>query len=74
MVAYIQALQEVAEKVSRSFDREHPYWYADYKNNEFHYIIYAGKIFKVDLKNPVFYKTAKAYGISIGIPEYQVDF
>ena len=25
-------------------------------------------------KNPVLYKDAKQYGISLGIPEYQVDF
>ena len=30
--------------------------------------------FKVDLQNPILYKDAKEYGISKGIPEYQVDF
>lgn len=65
---------EIADKISKSFDKEHPDWYADYKNDKYHYIIYAGKIFKVDLVNPVLYKNAKEYGISIGIPEYQVDF
>ncbi len=65
---------EVAEKISQSFDDEHPDWYADYKNDKYHFIIYANKIFKIDLANPVLYKDAKAYGISIGIPEYQVDF
>lgn len=64
----------IADKMSRSFDPEHPHWYADYKNDAFHFIIYAGKVFKVDRANPVLYKEAKAYGISIGIPEYQVDF
>ena len=33
-----------------------------------------GKIFKVDLQNPILYRDAKQYGISFGIPEYQVDF
>lgn len=66
--------EEVASKVSQSFDKEHPDWYADYKNDKYHFIIYAGKVFKVDLANPILYKDAKAYGISIGIPEYQVDF
>ena len=63
----------VAEKLSADLDKEHE-WYADYKNDHFHYIIYRGKVFKVDLKNPVLYKDAKRYGISVGIPEYQVDF
>ena len=66
--------QIIAEKISQSFDRKHPDWYADYKNDKYHFIIFSGKIFKVDLANPVLYKDAKAYGISIGIPEYQVDF
>ncbi len=65
---------EVAEKLSQSFDKEHPDWYADYKNDKYHFIIFAGKIFKVDLTNPVLYRDAREYGISIGIPEYQVDF
>ncbi|MBI2063993.1 MAG: hypothetical protein HYT65_03325 [Candidatus Yanofskybacteria bacterium] len=64
---------QVAEKLSVDLDKEHE-WYADYKNDQYHYIIYRGKVFKVDLKNPVLYKDAKQYGISIGIPEYQVDF
>lgn len=70
----VEKADEIAEKISRSFDKEHPYWYADYKNDKYHFIIYSGKIFKVDLAKPVLYKDAKQYGISIGIPEYQVDF
>ncbi|MBI4029537.1 MAG: hypothetical protein HY376_04200 [Candidatus Blackburnbacteria bacterium] len=65
---------EIAEKISKSFDKEHPDWYADYKNDKYHYIIYTGRIFKVDLANPILYKDAKEYGLSIGIPEYQIDF
>jgi len=64
---------EIAEKLSQSLEKEHN-WYADFKNDLYHYIIYRNKVFKVDLKNPVLYKDAKKYGISVGIPEYQVDF
>lgn len=64
---------EVAGKLSIDLEKEHN-WYADFKNEMYHYIIYRGKVFKVDLKNPVLYKDAKQYGISLGIPEYQVDF
>jgi len=64
---------QVAEKLSEDLDKEHE-WYSDYKNDQYHFIIYRGKVFKVDLKNPVLYKNAKQYGISVGIPEYQVDF
>lgn len=65
---------EFAEKVSRSFDTDHPIWYADFKNDTYHFIIFSNKVFKVDLKNPILYKDAKAYGVSLGIPDYQLDF
>ena len=66
--------QAVAEKISKSFDSEHPHWYADYKNDTYHFIIFAGKVFQVRLADPILYKEATKYGISIGIPPYQVDF
>src|SRR3990167_10394530 len=46
-----EKVNSVADKISKSFDPEHPDWYADFKNENFHYIIFANKIFKVDLKN-----------------------
>lgn len=64
----------LAEIISQSFERGHNDWYADYKNNKHHFIIYPDKIFKVDLENPVGYRAAKEYGISLGIPYYQVNF
>lgn len=64
----------VAKKISRSFDKIHPVWYVDYKNDIYHFIIFSNKVFKVDLNSPILYKKAKAYGISLGIPDYQLDF
>jgi len=64
---------DVANQLSQNLDKEHS-WYSDFKNEKFHYIIYRSKVFKVDLQNPVLYRDAKQYGISLGIPEYQVDF
>ena len=63
----------VAKKISESLDSEHN-WYADFKNDQFHYIIYRKKVFKCDRETPVLYKDAREYGISLGIPEHQVDF
>ncbi|MEK7113637.1 MAG: hypothetical protein AAB873_02310 [Patescibacteria group bacterium] len=64
---------KIAEQLSEDLDKEHA-WYADFKNENYHFIIYRGKIFKVDRKNPVLYKEAKKFGIALGIPDYQVDF
>lgn len=68
-------VREVAEKVSRAIDAEHGgSWYADFKNDKFHYVIYRDKIFLIDRNNKKEYEEAMKYGISIGIPDYQVDF
>lgn len=64
---------KISQRISESLDKEHN-WYADYKNATTHYIIYRNKIFKIDRTNKKQYKAAKQYGISLGIPEYQVDF
>lgn len=64
----------VAEKISQSFDKEHPDWYADYKNNRYHYVIFNDKVFKVDMAKPEEYKSVVGYGLSLGIPDYQLDF
>ncbi len=65
--------EEVANILSSALDSEHP-WYADYKNEKWHYIIFKKKIFKIDRNNKQQYDDAKEYGLSLGIPEYQVDF
>lgn len=65
--------KDVAEKISKALDYEHD-WYADFKNDTHHYIIFRNKIFFVDKQSKQQYDEAKKYGISLGIPEYQVDF
>ena len=66
--------EEVAEKISRALDSEHNDWYADFKNDRTHYIIFRGRIFKIDRTSKEQYSEATKYGISLGIPDYQVDF
>lgn len=64
----------IAEKISKALDGKHD-WYADFKNENEHYIIYRGKVFHItDRSNKDQYDEASDYGISIGIPDYQVDF
>ena len=64
----------VAEKISKALDPEHN-WYADYKTDEEHYIIYRDRVFHVtDRSDKKQYDEATKYGTSIGIPAYQVDF
>ena len=63
----------IAEKISKSLDSKH-HWYTDYKNDKFHYIIFLNKIFLMHRDNKKEYDDATKYGISLGIPAYQVDF
>ncbi len=65
---------EVAEKISKTLDREHN-WYADFKTDTEHFVIYRDKVFHItDRADKSQYDAATEYGISIGIPDYQVDF
>jgi HD superfamily phosphodiesterase len=66
-------VDSIAEEISKSLDSEHN-WYADFKDETTHYIIFKERVFKIDRTNKEQYDEAKSYGISLGIPEYQVDF
>lgn len=66
--------QEVAEAISKNIETSHSAWYADFKTETHHYIIYPNKVFFIDRTKKAEYDAATKYGISLGIPEYQVDF
>jgi len=64
---------KISDKLSKCIESTHN-WYADFKNNELHFIIFRNKVFRIDRQNKKQYDEAKNYGILLGIPEYQVDF
>ena len=64
---------EITKDLSKSLDSEHS-WYADFKNDKFHYIIFLNKVFKVDRSKPEQYSEVTKYGLTLGIPDYQLDF
>lgn len=64
---------DIAEKISKALDSKHN-WYADFKNDSYHYIIFRNKVFKVDRSKPEQYNDVTKYGVSLGIPDYQLDF
>jgi hypothetical protein len=66
--------RSVAEEIESSIDIAHDSWYVDYRNDNHHYIIYSNKIFYIDRRSKEQYDEARRYGISLGIPEYQVNF
>lgn len=69
----VDKVNDVAEKISHALDSKHN-WYADFKNSANHCIVFRNKVFMVDRQSKEQYEEAKKYGISLGIPEYQVDF
>lgn len=65
--------EEVAKELSDKLETEHN-WYADFKNDTYHYIIFRNRVFKINRVNSKEYEEAKSYGISLGIPDYQLVF
>lgn len=66
-------VDSLVTQLSNALEKEHE-WYADFKNKQFHYIIFSGKVFRVDRSKPSEYEKVKEYGVSLGIPDYQLDF
>ena len=67
--------EDIAAALSRSLDSRHVgSWYADFRNATHHYIIFRDKVFFIDRRNGEQYQLAIRYGISLGIPEHQLDF
>lgn len=64
-----------AASFQRALDANQPgSWYVDFKNEIDHYIVYKDQIFRVRRNDVIGYAAAKAHGIALGIPDYQVDF
>jgi hypothetical protein len=67
--------ENIAGQISKSLDKNHKHsWYADYKNENIHYIIFRDKVFKINRTKIEEYNEATKYGLALGIPDYQVDF
>ncbi len=65
--------KSIAHEISQSLEAEHA-WYADFKNDSRHFIIFRNKVFDIDRQSQKEYNEVKQYGLSLGIPEHQVDF
>jgi hypothetical protein len=66
-------IDDIAEEISKALDSKQN-WYADFKNDDFHYIIFRNKVFKIERSKPEQYTNVTKYGVSLGIPNYQLDF
>lgn len=64
---------QIAQELSQALENEHA-WYADFRNEKWHYVIFRGRVFRIDRSRPDGYLAARDYGLSLGIPEHQLDF
>ena len=61
----------LAEKLSKALDPEHG-WYIDYRNDQYHFVIFKDKVFKIDRSKKSDYDEMIKYGLSVGTPDYQL--
>lgn len=47
-------------------------WYCDFKNKQFHYVVFSNKVFKLDRTSKQDYDNMRQYALSIGLPEHQL--
>lgn len=76
----VEVLESEAEKIAQELSRSlrggtpHDSWYADFKSDSTHFIIFRNKVFKIDRSSKEQYDEATKYGLTLGIPDYQLDF
>jgi hypothetical protein len=67
-----EAIEDLAHKLSQILKPKH--WYADFKNDDKHVIVFPGKVFNVDRNNQKNYKDAIDHGEALSIPRHHFCF
>ncbi len=66
-------IDQAVEELSRLIDTEHiGNWYCDFKNEDWHYVVFSNKVFKIDRKDKEDYAAMREYAMGIGLPEHQL--
>jgi hypothetical protein len=65
--------ETVAQRISAAISTEHcTSWYADFGNDTHHYVIFAGRVFKLARDKAAEWDEMRAYAKSVGLPEHQM--
>lgn len=65
----------VASNIAGAVDPAHTSsWFADFQNETMHFVIFSGRVFKIDKTQSEEYVAVKQYARSVGIPEHQLGF
>lgn len=66
-------IEETANKLSELIDIEYcKDWYCDFKNDEYHYVIFKERVFKLSRNNKKDYEQMQKYAVSLGLPKHQM--
>lgn len=66
-------IDDYAKRLSALIDTKHcADWYCDFKNDTYHYVIFANKVFKLNRKRKEDYQDMQNYAKKLGLPEYQL--
>lgn len=66
-------MEEYVQKLSQLLDKEHcDNWYCDFRNEQFHYVVFSNKVFQLNRGNQEDYAEMKRYAMTLGLPEYQL--
>lgn len=61
------------KQLSKLIDNKHcDDWYCDFRNNEFHYVVFKGKVFKLNRKRKQDYLDMQNYAVKRGLPKHQL--
>lgn len=64
---------EYTEKLSELIDNTHcSDWYCDFKNDNYHYVVFSNKVFCLDRSKKEDYMKMQEYAIRLGLPKHQL--
>jgi hypothetical protein len=66
--------ETVAACLAETIDATRGAWYAGFKSDATHYVVFSGRIFRVSRAHPEEYEAPRAHGRALGIAERQLDF
>ncbi len=66
-------IDEYTNRLSTLIDTKHcNAWYCDFRNNKYHYVVFANKVFKLDRNKKQDYIDMQEYAIKLGLPKHQL--
>lgn len=66
-------IDKITQSLSELIDSNHcDDWYCDFRNDEYHYIVFKNKVFKINRQDKKGYIAMQAYAESLGLPKWQM--